>query len=208
MILELIILFGMLLITYAAYQDWKDREYDMSLFIYISIISLILFGYKLYNNMFTTEDFYVMFLFFVVTGSLLLLKKVGEGDLALVFLLLVAPFNFAVALLFSSLFVIPFSQYGHKLIGMKEAFIKPPTPFVTVMFAMFLLITVQMYFDTGEMFWSVCMDLTQNSETISCTFLALEAGVDNIATNTTEVFPAGAGAFQIKDKKLGYSDSG
>lgn len=159
--IAIITFIGLLLMAYAAYADMKYREYELAAFIFMIIISFALFILK---QQFTYYDTMAIVIFMIISLILIYLKKVGEGDLAIILLFVIAPFNAAMALLISS-FLSAFAQY---LKWFKTI------PFITIVFMVFVLISIQYYINTETAFYHICLDLNDNTETFKCTFLALQ----------------------------------
>jgi hypothetical protein len=181
--LEILFFLCAILLGYAAWEDWKYREYETPILIFIMLLTMAIFdlSYKSY----LPGDTYAVVLYLLVTFGLLVIKKIGIGDLALLPMFLIAPFNFVVALLISSLLIMPIAQYGHKVLGNKTPIINAPLPFLTIMFVMFFLVTCQMYYKTNDWFWHICVDMSQNTNETKCTFIGLEQGYYN-ATNPND----------------------
>lgn len=172
--IEMLLLYvGIALITILAYKDLRYQEYEWFYLILICFISIIIF---LYNgvNYYTDYDIMAIGLFLGVTIILLLSKQIKVGDIALILLFVIAPFNAALALIFASLslFLIMVFYYFTKSSGDKQfQFLSPPYPFITYVFIFFVLITAQMYLSTEYVFWNICRDLSLNNETYHCTFV-------------------------------------
>lgn len=169
-LLELLFGIATPLLLYAAWEDYKYREYEMSAFIILMLLAIPILYYSLPNM--SKDDFMVLALFLIVSGVLLLFKKLGLGDFVLVIPLVLSPFNFTVSLIFASLIIIPFLVLFPKLTN-QPPIIKEPMPFLTIMLFTFILITTQMWLTKDHLFWHVCLDLEQNTETFHCTFIGI-----------------------------------
>jgi len=183
MIETLCLVIGFILMTILAIKDYKAQEYELVYLIAIGIISIsiLAINYSTYTN----EDIFVLGFYCIMTIVLILIKQVGIGDLAIIFLFIVAPFNAALSLFITSLLLLIFGaanlyfQNNDKKILEDFPILKAPYPFITFIFIIFVAITISMYLSEEVLFWNICDDLRLNNETFHCTFIMEEYGIYN-----------------------------